>query len=110
MDDCYRGEFSEGDVRVMRPDGVVLDLYLDEVCHSPTGFAWGYHGSGPAQLAYALLRDTLGDTKGRRIALDYYQEFKRDVVAPLDQRSGWSISKALIFDWLAARNALLEAS
>lgn len=24
--------------------------------HSPTGFAWGYGGSGPAQLALAVLQ------------------------------------------------------
>jgi hypothetical protein len=33
-----------------------LPLYLDEVNHSPTGFEWGYYGSGPTQLAYAILR------------------------------------------------------
>jgi len=29
--------------------------------HSPTGFEWGYGGSGPAQLALALMLDVLGD-------------------------------------------------
>jgi len=29
--------------------------------HSPTGFAWGYAGSGPAELARCLLIDALGD-------------------------------------------------
>jgi hypothetical protein len=29
--------------------------------NSPTGFGWGYGGSGPAQLALALLADSLGD-------------------------------------------------
>jgi hypothetical protein len=33
------------------------DLYN----HSPTGFAWGYGGSGPAQLALAILADYLED-------------------------------------------------
>ena len=32
-----------------------LPLYLEKIDHSPTGFAWGYEGSGPAQLAWALL-------------------------------------------------------
>src|SRR5262245_55620958 len=30
--------------------------------HSPDGFAWGYGGSGPAQLALAILLDALDDT------------------------------------------------
>jgi hypothetical protein len=28
--------------------------------HSPDGFEWGYHGSGPAQLALAILADHFG--------------------------------------------------
>ena len=34
-----------------------LDPRLDLANHSPTGFEWGYGGSGPAQLALALLAD-----------------------------------------------------
>jgi len=36
---------------------VPLPLRLDIVNHSPTGFAWGYSGSGAAQLAVAILAD-----------------------------------------------------
>ncbi len=32
-----------------------LPLCLQHVNHSPTGFNWGYYGSGPAQLAFAIL-------------------------------------------------------
>ena len=31
------------------------------VNHSPDGFQWGYPGSGPAQLALALLYDVTAD-------------------------------------------------
>jgi hypothetical protein len=72
---------------VRRPDGCrvtvngnPLALRLDVQNHSPTGFAWGYGGSGPAQLALALLCDFLGDD---RAALELYQEFKFRVVANL---------------------------
>lgn len=57
-----------------------LDPRFDIRNHSPTGFAWGYHGSGPAQLSLALLADALGDDVR---AENNYQEFKRAVV------SGW---------------------
>jgi hypothetical protein len=40
--------------------------------HSPTGFEWGYGGSGPAQLALAILTEHLGDD---RAALNQYQPF-----------------------------------
>ncbi len=45
--------------------------------HSPTGFSWGYHGSGPAQLALAIL---LLFTDQRN-AVRLHQDFKRDIVA-----------------------------
>jgi hypothetical protein len=41
----------------------------------------GYGGSGPAQLALALLLDYTGD---EAFALDHYQEFKTEVVSQLD--------------------------
>jgi hypothetical protein len=41
--------------------------------HSPTGFCWGYSGSGPAQLALALL---LHAGVSKEDALDLYQDFK----------------------------------
>jgi len=41
--------------------------------HSPTGFEWGYGGSGPAQLALAILAEHLGDDHA---ALRLYQDFK----------------------------------
>ena len=50
---------------------------LDLRNHSPTGFEWGYGGSGPAQLTLALLADACGDTA---TALRHYQESKREVV------------------------------
>jgi hypothetical protein len=51
------------------------------VNHSPTGFAWGYGGSGPAQLALALLLEITT----KEMALLWYQEVKRNIIAPLPQ-------------------------
>jgi hypothetical protein len=48
--------------------------------HSPEGFNWGYAGSGPAQLALALLL-YFAD---RETALQLYQEFKTEIVQELD--------------------------
>ena len=56
-----------------------LPLCLDLHNHSPTGFEWGYSGSGPAQLALALMADALGD----EIAQVHYQDFKRAIVSGL---------------------------
>lgn len=77
-----------------------LDPRLDLRNHSPTGFQWGYLGSGPAQLALAILADALGDD---RRADRCYQEFKRRVVQhwPRD----WSITRARV----VAQVELIEA-
>jgi len=71
------------------PSGVPLDPRLDLRRHSPDGFAWGYGGSGPAQLSLALLADFLG--KDRR-AVRLYQDFKFSVVARLPQRERWILT------------------
>src|ERR1700731_504403 len=55
-----------------------LALRLDLFNHSPTGFSWGYTGSGPAQLALALLADALGDDD---LAVRLHQASKFRVVA-----------------------------
>lgn len=55
-----------------------LPLRLDLRSHSPTGFEWGYLGSGPAQLALAICADALEDD---RRAVRVYQDFKALVVA-----------------------------
>ena len=57
--------------------------------HSPDGFAWGYGGSGPAQLALALLAHHLGDDDE---ALRLYQPFKAAVIASMDQESDWTLT------------------
>ena len=63
-----------------------LDPRFDLATHSPTGFAWGYSGSGPAQLALALLADALDDDE-QAVAL--HQMFKFREVARWPQSEGW---------------------
>ena len=46
--------------------------------HSPDGFNWGYGGSGPAQLALAIILKLTGKPDG-------YQQFKREVIAKIPQ-------------------------
>jgi len=62
-----------------------LDPRFDLANHSPCGFEWGYGGSGPAQLALAILADYLEDD---REATGLYQHFKDAVVARLGGGNG----------------------
>ncbi len=75
-----------------------LDPRLDLRSHSPTGFQWGYGGSGPAQLALAILADHLGDDEQAR---ELYQDFKLQVIARLPQEQGWVLTPEQINDDLA---------
>jgi len=63
--------------------------------HSPTGFEWGYHGSGPAQLALALLLDATGSD---RLSLRLYQQFKAEIVAGWGD--AWSLEPKEIDEWI----------
>lgn len=65
-----------------------LDWRLDLANHSPTGVAWGYGGSGPAQLALAILADYLADDS---YALRIYQHFKWKTIAKLPMDQGFEI-------------------
>lgn len=100
----YRGEFEGGERNAMehlvfidegdrrRP----LPWRLDLQNHSPTGLAWGYQGSGPAQLALAILADALGDD---RRAVELHQAFKRERIAPLSQTDTWAMSQGAVLTW-----------
>jgi hypothetical protein len=75
---------------VVKVDGVFLSPKASQKLrnHSPDGFNWGYGGSGPAQLALAILLDFLQD-KNRAQSL--YQSFKWKVIAMLPQEESWAI-------------------
>ncbi|WEX12375.1 DUF6166 domain-containing protein [Chelativorans sp. AA-79] len=74
-----------------------LDPRLDLRNHSPTGFAWGYSGSGPAQLALAILCHAL-DSDER--ALDLYQAFKDAMILPLDRQRPWRLTTHDVLKWV----------
>jgi hypothetical protein len=66
--------------------------------HSPTGFEWGYGGSGPAQLALALLADWVGDDG---FALKHYQNLKFKLIAGLPRRE-WELTGTQIREVVVA--------
>ena len=84
--------FTSGDPIRVDP----LPLRLDLADHSPTGFEWGYTGSGPAQLSLAILAHCLGDDQR---ALGLYQVFKSDVIVHLPH-SEWSIPDTAVREWV----------
>jgi hypothetical protein len=91
----YRGE---------RDDGLAMVFFGDErlrprrslmvIKHDPDGFEWGYGGSGPAQLALALLLEHVPE----HIVRMHYQEFKFKHVS--FWKDGWEFSEVEIFYWI----------
>ena len=91
----YQGK-REGYVAQVTVDTRPLNPRLDLWNHSPSGFEWGYGGSGPAQLALALLADHLADDK---LAVTLHQEFKRIVIARLPYRN-WELTSDQMNSWI----------
>lgn len=88
----YQGERAATGCIVRRTSGAVTMLLpprLDLASHSPTGFEWGYGGSGPAQLALALCVDAVGEARAMRI----YQAVKWTLIARLPHK-GWQLTRA----------------
>jgi hypothetical protein len=69
---------------------VPLNPRLDLRCHSPSGCAWGYAGSGPAQLSLALVADATGDDE---LALNIYQAFKDRAIATKTQDTAFRMDE-----------------
>lgn len=86
----------DGDIILRRtPNGIITNVPHSWVLHSPTGFEWGYGGSGPADLALNILllfadRDT---------AYRLHQAFKKQFVAAMP-RGGGIIKRDIILKWL----------
>ena len=77
---------------VVTVDDEVLEPRSDLWNHSPDGFEWGYGGSGPAQLALAILAHHLDNGD---LAIALHQQFKFAVVAKFP-RPGWILTSAQI--------------
>jgi hypothetical protein len=79
-----------------------LPLRLDVFSHSPSGFERGYLGSGPAQLALAILCDYLGEPQ---LAVRFDQEFTEDIGARW-KGDEWTLTEHEIAEWFnkAARD------
>lgn len=121
-------DLTDGHIGVPTNEGFVIERDGDEkrvytnvphliVHHSPTGFEFGYAGSGPADLALnicALLVRGLGLDGGTKVrghfegeapaeAFAIYQDFKFRFVAPLDGERGGTIDYHEASDWVRRR-------
>lgn len=93
-----RPELETGsDVKVTVEEGKEETMLRHHIYHSPTGFCWGYGGSGPSDLARSILWDFLG----KEPPVELYQAFKWEFVAKWVEK--WQISSADIKTWMALK-------
>ncbi len=74
------------------------------VAHSPSGFEWGYGGSGPADLALNVLALFVETPEAWRL----HQDFKADVIAYVQDRGG-TLSAPDVVRWIEDRWAMEDA-
>jgi hypothetical protein len=88
---------------VLTIDGVPIGLpplRPGEVRHSPTGFELGYGGSGPSELARAILIACFPGNEAVRDSI-CYDAFKWDIIVPAD-RNGLELTTEQVEAWYAA--------
>ena len=76
----YEGKRDGEGKIVVTVDGEPLDAHADIRNFQADGFEWGYEGSGPSQLGFAMLVEHMG-AEG---ALEHYRRFVRNVVAEIE--------------------------
>jgi hypothetical protein len=96
---CGKRDEEGCQVIVVSTDGSKASLpdRLDIANHSPTGFEWGYEGSGPAQLAIAMLAYVSDEDTARK----HHQAFKREFVATLPKETPWVMGLHSVKQWIA---------
>jgi hypothetical protein len=86
-------EVSIGSERLTLPP-----LRRDEARHSPAGFNWGYSGSGPAELARAVLIACCPDDDFVRQPY-VYQSFKAVYVSVI-RTEAWALRRSEVRRWV----------
>lgn len=94
-DRCYEGRRSNKGACTVDVVEMGMRRPLDprhDLANKSANFEWGYDGSGPAQLALAMLADATGDDQR---ALRLAQGFKQRMIGPLP-RMQWILTRETV--------------
>ena len=86
-------------------DGQPLSPYYDQLKLTEHGFEWSYEGPEPAQLAFALLYDHLGDAA---MAKQLHQALMERVVANFDNE--WELTSDDLDDAIRVLRGTVRAA
>lgn len=75
-------------------DNQTLDPRNHIVNHSPSGFSWGYFGSGPSQLALAIMCEEYGEDLVQHPI--HYQDLKSALIAKIRNPSFFITSDTVL--------------
>ena len=90
----YQGK-RDGNICVVTVNGVLLENQSNDASMPPAQFEWGYNGTGPARLSFAILAHHFKDN---RKALAAYRAFCDLVIAELEGDE-WSITTDAIAEY-----------
>lgn len=111
MDIVVKGKrINEGCIVVIKNNNIAvpLDAHNDLANHSSDGFEWGYSGSGPTQLAFAILFEYAKtkfteEVEAYKYARTHYISFRDDFIASI-KSSELEISFAEIERWFVYKS------
>lgn len=83
------------DIRGQRTE---LSLRTDLINHSPTGFSWGYRGSGSSQLALSITAHALEDDE---LAKEHYMKVRDEFL--VDSEQPFKIRKSEVLEFLISQ-------
>lgn len=89
---------ADGENYARTPTGGEMPLYLPDCSHAER-LDWGYGGSGPAQLAYCLLRHS---NKNRLKSMTLHQILKEELVSRV-KLNHWCVHPEGLAQWAATK-------
>jgi len=93
----YHGERLNETTTRVTVDGGYLPPRRDIACHSRNGkYSWGYRGAGPTQLAFAILRHTLGASE---ITHNMVTSFRDHLNSELNDTDEWYYNQKEVVEW-----------
>jgi hypothetical protein len=101
---AYHGRHVEHEREVVCVDETGQRALYHAVDSSPTGYSWGYSGSGPHDMARSLLRDRLGYVP----QLPVVSRFAKEIVARLP--ASFTLTYAEVDAWIDEHTELFAAN